>query len=102
MEDYENKFRISHNLRGRRQRNKVWMEMHVSQPKAGPLLTSTTVSGLLDVGRSIHLLTGVEATFDKDQCGERRHLLTTYIQMKKEAMQTKQQEEELLQSYYCS
>ena len=78
------------------------MEMHVSQPKAGPLLTSTTVSGLLDVGRSIHLLTGVEATFDKDQCGERRHLLTTYIQMKKEAMQTKRQEEELLQSYYCS
>ena len=76
--------------------------MHVSQPKAGPLLTSTTVSGLLDVGRSIHLLTGVEVTFDKDQCGERRHLLTTYIQMKKKAMQTKRQEEELLQSYYCS
>ena len=75
--------------------------MHVSQPKAGPLLTST-VSGLLDVGRSIHLLTGVEVTFDKDQCEERRHLLTTYIQMKKEAMQTKRQEEELLQSYYCS
>ena len=101
MEDYENKVRILHNLRGRRQRNQVWMEMHVSQPKAGPLLTST-VSGLLDVGSSIHLLTGVEATFDKDQCGERRHLLTTYIQMKKEAMQTKRQEEELLQSYYCS
>ena len=76
--------------------------MHVSQPKAGPFLTSTIVSGLLDVGRSIHLLTGVEATSDKDQCGERRHLLTTYIQMKKEAMQTKRQEEELLQSYYCS
>ena len=69
MEDSENKVRISHN-RGWRQRNKVWMEMHVSQPKFGPLLTSTTVSGLLDVGRSIHLLTGVEAVFDKDQCGE--------------------------------
>ena len=78
------------------------MEMHVSQPKAGPLLTSTTASGLLDFDRSIHLPTGVDAIFDKDQCGERRHLPTTYIQMKKEAMQTKQQEEELLQSYHCS
>ena len=67
------------------------MEMHVSRPKAGwgPLLTSIAVSALLDVGRSIHLLLGVEAIYDKGQCGECRHLLTTYIQMKKEAMQTK-------------
>ena len=59
MEDYENKVRISHNKGGWRQLNKVWMKMHVSQPKVGPLLTST-VSGLLDVGISIHLLTGVD------------------------------------------
>ena len=70
MEDSENKVRILHNKGGWRQRNKVWMEMHVSQPKVDPLLTSTTVSGLLDVGRSIHLLTGVETIFDMDQCGE--------------------------------
>ena len=59
MEDYENKVRILHSKGGWRLRSKVWMEMHVSQPKAGPHLTSTTVSGLLDVGKSIHLLTGV-------------------------------------------
>ena len=79
MEDYENKVRISYNKGGWRQLNKVCMEMHVSQQKAGPLLTSTTVFGLLDVGRSIHLLTGVEPIYDKDQCGDRRHLLTTYM-----------------------
>ena len=59
MQDYESRVRCSHDKSPWRVRNKLWMDMDVSQPKREPLIHAKN-SSLFDIGKDTQKLTGDE------------------------------------------
>ena len=102
MKDYETKVRWK-NLKNDpnstlRVRHREWMEVESFQPKRGKRLKVCKNSELLDIGKDVDQLTGDELIFYRDQCSERKHLISQSIddeyEQEKIQLQESQQRQE--------